>query len=59
MADHKEAVQDAKGERWYREEVHGGNGPRDGSAETSANAWPNLDFSELVEAIATPWFPIR
>src|ERR1700756_1242336 len=25
MADHKEAVQHAKGERWYREEVHGCN----------------------------------
>ena len=25
MADHKEAVQDAKSERWYREEVHGCN----------------------------------
>jgi hypothetical protein len=26
MTDHKEAVQDAKGERRHREEVHRGNG---------------------------------
>jgi hypothetical protein len=57
MAYDKEAIQYAKRERRYREEVHGCNLPRDCSRGMSASIWRDLEFSGFAEAIARQWLP--